>query len=123
VTVEREFTEEQANSLLPALTESLHRIQQAREVILAGAQHVRRSASLDGGGQVSQEYWQALRDTRKGLEWLAEQGIILRDADSGLVDFPSRREGREVFLCWRLGEEQVGFWHPPETGFSGRRPL
>jgi len=70
-----------------------------------------------------QQYWDALTAMRKRLEGWAEQGIILRDAESGLVDFPSRRDGREVFLCWRLGEDRVGFWHPPETGFSGRRPL
>src|SRR5687767_5550762 len=102
MTPDQEFTEEEANSLLPTLSESLQRIQQAREIILAGAEHIRRSASLDGGGTFSQEYWDALQDTRRRLEKLAGQGIILRDADSGLVDFPSRREGREVFLCWRL---------------------
>lgn len=123
MTPEHEFTEEEANSLLPSLSDSLQGIHQAREIILAGAEHIRRSASLDGGGAFSQEYWDALQDMRRRLEELADQGIILRDADSGLVDFPSRREGREVFLCWRLGEDRVGFWHPPDTGFSGRRPL
>lgn len=123
MTPEREFTPDEANNLLPALSESLRDIQQARETILAGAEHIGRSASLDGGGHVSQEYWDALQVMRKRLEDLAEQGLVLRDADSGLVDFPSRREGRDVFLCWRLGEERVEYWHPPETGFSGRRPL
>jgi hypothetical protein len=123
VTGEREFTVEEANVLLPALTESLRQIQQAREVILAGAEHIRRSAALDGGGAPGKEYWAALEAMRKHLEALAEQGIVLRDADSGLVDFPSRREGRDVFLCWRLGEDRVEYWHPPETGFSGRRPV
>jgi hypothetical protein len=123
VSEERAFTEDVANSLLPALSESLQRIQEAREVILAGAEHIRRTATLDGGGQVSQEYWDALQEMRRQLESFAEQGIILRDADSGLVDFPSRRDGQDVFLCWKLGEERVGYWHPPETGFGGRRPL
>jgi hypothetical protein len=123
VSDERAFTEDEANSLLPVLSESLQRIQEAREVILSGAEHIRRTATLDGGGQVSQEYWDALQEMRRHLESFAEQGIILRDADSGLVDFPSRREGHDVFLCWKLGEERVGYWHPPETGFGGRRPL
>jgi hypothetical protein len=123
VSEERAFTEDEANSLLPEISESLHRIQEAREVILAGAEHIRRSATLDGGGQVSQEYWDALQEMRRHLESFAAQGILLRDTDSGLVDFPARRDGRDVFLCWRLGEERVGYWHPPETGFAGRRPL
>jgi hypothetical protein len=120
---DREFSVDEANELLPSLTATLQEIQEAREVILAGAEHIRRSASMDGGGAISQQYWDALTAMRKRLEGLAEMGIILRDAESGLVDFPARREGRDVFLCWRLGEERVGFWHPPETGFSGRRPL
>jgi hypothetical protein len=120
---DREFSVDEANDLLPSLTEALKEIQAARETILAGAEHIRRSASLDGGGAMSQQYWDALTVMRKRLEGLAEQAIVLRDAESGLVDFPSRRDGREVFLCWRLGEERVGSWHPPETGFSGRRPL
>jgi hypothetical protein len=123
VTPEHEFTPDEANDLLPALSESLREIQQARVTILAGAEHISRSASLDGGAPVSQEYWDALQVMRKRLQDLAERGIVLRDADSGLVDFPSRRDGRDVFLCWRLGEERVEYWHPPETGFSGRRPL
>lgn len=120
---EREFTPGEANELLPALSESLREIQQARETILAGAEHIGRSAVLDGGGQVSQEYWDALQEMRRHLESFAAQGILLRDTDSGLVDFPSRRDGRDVFLCWKLGEERVEYWHPPETGFAGRRPL
>lgn len=120
---ERQFTVEEANSALPALSESLKEIQRAREVILEGAEHIRRSASLNGGGEIGKEYWEALQTMRRHIEGLAEQGIILRDADSGLVDFPSHREGRDVFLCWKLGEDRVGFWHPPETGVSGRRPI
>jgi hypothetical protein len=120
---ERQFTVEEANSVLATLSESLRQIQQARGVILDGAEHIRRSAALNGGGEMGQEYWDALQTMRRHLEALTEQGIILRDADSGLVDFPSRRDGRDVFLCWKLGEDRVGFWHPPQTGFSGRRPV
>ena len=52
-----------------------------------------------------------------------ERGAIVKDLDEGLVDFPARREGEEVLLCWRLGEDEVGFWHGLEEGFSGRKPL
>jgi hypothetical protein len=120
---DRQFTVEEANSALSALSDALKEIQRAREVILEGAEHIDRSASLNGGGEMGKEYWEALQTMRRHLEQLTEQGIILRDADSGLVDFPSEREGHDVFLCWKLGEDRVGFWHPPNTGFSGRRPL
>jgi hypothetical protein len=120
---EREFTPEEADRLLPELTESLQRIKAARQVILAGGERLRRSAPLNGGGDISAEYWDALTTLRREVESLSAQGIILRDPESGLVDFPGRVEGEEVFLCWRLGEERVAWWHGPESGFGGRRPL
>jgi hypothetical protein len=120
---EREFTVEEANSLLPALSESLGLIKEARQVVLRGGERIRRSAKTDGGGRQGREYWEALATLRREVEGLTAQGIVLRDAETGLLDFPSRRDGQEVFLCWRLGEDRVGFWHGPESGFSGRRPL
>jgi hypothetical protein len=120
---EREFTVEEANSLLPALSESLGLIREARQVVLRGGERIRRSAKADGGGRQGREYWEALATLRREVEGLTAQGIVLRDAETGLLDFPSRRDGREVFLCWRLGEDRVEFWHGPESGFSGRRPV
>jgi len=119
----RQFTVEEANSLLPALSESLALIKEARQVVLRGGERIRRGAVADGGGRQGREYWDALATLRREVEGLSERGIVLRDAEAGLVDFPSRREGREVFLCWRLGEDRVGHWHGPESGFSGRKPL
>ena len=51
------------------------------------------------------------------------RGAIVKDLDEGLVDFPARREGEEILLCWRLGEDDVAFWHGLEEGFAGRRPI
>jgi hypothetical protein len=120
---DREFTVEEANSLLPALSRSLNQIKEARQVVLHGGERIRRSARWDGGGSQGKEYWDALSTLRREVEAITEQGIVLRDPETGLLDFPSRREGSEVFLCWRLGEDRVGYWHGPETGFTGRRPL
>jgi hypothetical protein len=120
---ERMFSVEDAQALLPGLSESLLAIRKARQSVLAGGERIRRGAPTNGGGAQGVEYWEALATLRKEVESISGQGIILRDADSGLVDFPTMREGREVFLCWRLGEDRVAYWHGPETGFSGRRPL
>jgi hypothetical protein len=57
------------------------------------------------------------------MDKLQEWSIELRDVATGLVDFPAVMEGREAYLCWRLGEEDVAHWHFPEEGFPGRRPL
>jgi hypothetical protein len=70
--------------------------------------------------QVSQALTEAIRED---LDQLAEWGIELKDLSTGLVDFPAMREGRIVYLCWRLGELQVAYWHDLETGFGGRQPL
>lgn len=50
-------------------------------------------------------------------------GCLLKDLDLGLIDFPSMREGRAVYLCWKAGEEEIGYWHPMDEGFGSRRPL
>ena len=63
-------------------------------------------------------------ELRAAVEALTDEGIILRDLDAGLVDFPARLEdGRQFLLCWVLGEPAVEWWHWPDTGFAGRRPL
>jgi hypothetical protein len=60
----------------------------------------------------------------EAAERLEELGVIVKDADRGLVDFPALREnGEEVLLCWQVGEEEIAFWHGVEEGFAGRKPL
>jgi hypothetical protein len=49
--------------------------------------------------------------------------IVLRDVDRGLIDFPALRDGEEVYLCWLVDEDEIGYWHEPGAGFAGRRPL
>jgi hypothetical protein len=50
-------------------------------------------------------------------------GAQVKDLDAGLVDFPAIRDGEDVLLCWRLGEDEIGYWHGLDEGFSGRKPL
>lgn len=120
---ERFFTLEEANAATGRLREVLARIRESRAVVVRSARVVHGRAATNGGGEEGAEYWEALRSLRRDLEGLAAEGIILRDADTGLVDFPCRREGRTVYLCWRPDESHVGFWHEAGAGFGGRRPL
>jgi len=62
-------------------------------------------------------------DATRTLEDVQATGVIVKDLDSGLVDFPSVREGENVLLCWQLGEDEVAFWHGYDDGFAGRRPI
>jgi hypothetical protein len=57
------------------------------------------------------------------LSQLDQTGVLLKGIDEGLLDFPSERDGRVVYLCWRMGEDTISFWHEVDTGFSGRQPL
>ena len=54
---------------------------------------------------------------------LEKLGIAIKSFDEGLIDFPSHRDGREVFLCWKHGEESVEYWHEPDKGYAGRQPI
>jgi hypothetical protein len=120
---ERRFTVEEADAMLPDLRAALERMREARQVILRSAERVQDSVTGNGGGPEGREYADAVELLKSEVERLSAEGLILRDVEGGLVDFPAEREGRVVYLCWRLGEERVGFWHDIETGFPGRRPL
>jgi hypothetical protein len=120
---ERLFTVEEANAALEKLRIALDRIREARQIVLRSGERVRQTAPSDGGGSEGEAYWHALRILRVELEGLAADGIVLRDADTGLVDFPAERDGRVIQLCWRLGEERVAFWHEVDAGFGNRKPL
>lgn len=121
---ERVFTVEEANRLLPELRTSLVRLRDARTTLLRSARRIREVAPADGGGGEAREHHGAMRTLREEVEGMAARGVILRDAQSGLIDFPSRREGRQVFLCWRLDDgDRVSHWHEVHTGFTNRKPL
>ena len=120
---ERRFTPEEANAATAGLRPRLERIKEARRVVIDHGELVRVRVAADGGGSEGSAFYEAIRTLRREVEQLAEDGILLRDPEVGLVDFPAMVEGREGFLCWRLDEERVAFWHPPESGYRGRRPL
>ena len=120
---ERRFTVEEADALLAEVRPCVERLREARRTVVASAKRVARATASNGGGPETAAYRKAQRALRQETERLALLGVVLREAESGLLDFPSERDGSPVFLCWRLGEERVGWWHPPDTGFSGRQPL
>ncbi len=120
---ERLFTVEEANAQLDDLRERLPRIADTRRRLIETSSRIRSSVARDGGGVAGTGWFEAQRSLKADLEELARRGILLRDPESGLVDFPSEVQGRPVFLCWRLGEAAVTHYHDERSGFSGRRPL
>ena len=121
---ERTYTVEEANAMLPSLRERLVRIREARSIMFASAELVKERLERESGGAAADpRYWEAQTTLRTEIERLAAEDILLRDPLTGLVDFPGEREGRRVWLCWKLDEGEVGHWHEIDSGYLGRRPL
>ena len=120
---ERRYTVEEANALLPELRERLARVRESRQALIRASKRITAAVATDGGGVDGKGWFDARRTLRDEVEWLAAQDILLRDSETGLIDFPAERDGEEVYLCWRLGEDEVGWWHDVTTGFIGRKRL
>jgi hypothetical protein len=122
---ERHYTLEQANAALPWVTERIERLREAQALLTEkeARDALSEAAPGNGGGEPGQVVSEGFLELRSALLELQEMEIVLRDLERGLVDFPSLREGREVYLCWVEGEEEIGWWHELEAGYAGRQPL
>jgi hypothetical protein len=130
----RRFTFAEAQNLIPQVDTLLREAvslksdyQEAESVIQAMAQRV----SMMGGMMVDRD--QAIdarnrRDAaasklRAAIEQVQEFGCVIKDLDTGLIDFPTLLRGVEVYLCWKLGEPKIAFWHGVDEGFRGRKVI
>jgi hypothetical protein len=128
---DRLFTLDEAQALLPTVRQLLTEIQAAKgEVDAKGAEMARLLAVTGGNGHIETdlacardavEY--AAGDLQERIAELEDIGVELKGIDEGLCDFPSMREDRVVYLCFRLGEDDIEYWHELDTGFAGRQPL
>ena len=121
----RHYTLQQATAALPWVEERIERLRSARE----GLNDEEARAALaeagpgNGGGDAGRVVSDAFMKLRSALLELRQMEVVLRDLDRGLVDFPALRDGREVYLCWQQGEDEIGYWHETDAGFGGREPL
>ena len=130
---ETSFTLDEANDLLPWLEERFNRMVPIRDELAARQEDLLELLRLRrGNGSASKEedIVGAQRDAdrltqrlQRDLREIARRGIIVQDLGRGLVDFPSNREGREIYLCWLRGEERITHWHETDAGFAGRQRL
>jgi hypothetical protein len=122
---ERHFTRDEANALLPSLKPLLRQLRDAKDELTDEEAHsvLAEAATGNGGGEQGHQVGVAFLEVRRLLETLEESGIVLKDIDRGLVDFPAVIDGREVYLCWELGEDEVDYWHDLSAGYRGRQPL
>ena len=124
----------EAQTLLPLVKTLLRRAQEAgaraseleremqelsQRIFIAGGMHV----NVAQAARRRTEREKALQEARDALGEMDEIGVQVKDLEKGLLDFPSVMEGREVLLCWMQGEDGIGYWHTPEDGFAGRKPL
>jgi hypothetical protein len=120
------FTVDEANALLPTLNILLQDAARYRDSLREKAPRmdpILRAAGANGGGRAGSEYGVEAYNLYLAVERIRELGVILKDLDVGLLDFPHERAGRVVFLCWHPPEERVAFWHEIEAGYAGRQPL
>lgn len=126
------FTPGDAEALLPRIEPLLREIQaMRRELETRERRAVEMQAKVMGNGHT---HGDELAELRRELAALTQAitdriadinalGVLVKDLDSGLIDFLALRQGEEVYLCWQLGEQGIGWWHEIEAGFSGRRPI
>jgi hypothetical protein len=129
----RHFTPEDANAALAEvrpLAEEL--VGHRRTMAAAAAERARLVQQIAGNGgdfdpqeprALEEQFVEAGEAVARCVQQLEHLGVLVKDLDRGLVDFPALREGEEVLLCWEVGEDEVAFWHGIEEGFAGRKPL
>lgn len=122
----RYFTVEEANALLPTLRPMLAALLAARQRIVEAQPALwpmLEKAVGNGGSKKAGALLADFETIQRHAKDIAALGLELKDLNTGLVDFPSKRDGRDVYLCWRYDEPAVAHWHDLETGFAGRQPL
>lgn len=124
--MDKVFTIAEANQLIPLLEEHLAAIKGGKRVLVRTKPEIAKAAAKagHGGGSVAgPHYIRTLEQISRGLQEIHELGVHLKDLEMGLCDFPYMMDGRIVYLCWKLGEQEVRWWHETSTGFRDRQPL
>ena len=120
------FTLAEARAALPLVRDLMTQIQGARREIIDAQPEmwsVLKASVGNGGSKKAGELLGAFERLQSGVRAIQEVGCVIKDLDTGLVDFLHHRNGRQVYLCWRYGEDEIGYWHDIDAGFSGRHPL
>ena len=129
----RHFTPEEANAALEQVGPLVERmVEQRREHLdaLERQEELERRIRGNGGGippatlaETAAEVDRIARSLAQTVDEIADHGAEVKDLDEGLIDFPALRHGETVLLCWKLGEDEIRYWHRIEDGFAGRQEL
>jgi len=131
--VDREFSLEEANAAVAELRPVVERmVEHGRRLAAAQRDQRRLVTRIAGNGGDMQpsdlrELAEAIQHEADAIAACAQEidaaGAQIKSLEEGLLDFPSRREGEEILLCWKLGEDEIRYWHGADEGFAGRKPL
>jgi hypothetical protein len=122
----KRYTLAEARATLPMIKQLMAQAQSARREILRlrpEAWPALSKAASNGGSREAGQLAQQFSRLESGVKGIMAYGVLIKDLDTGLVDFLGERDGHEILLCWRYGEEDILFWHDLQTGFAGRQPI
>ena len=120
------FTLDEANAFVPQLLDLVPKIQKLSVSLnnnFPDIKNARDKAIWNGGSDQGVDYLNAVLKYNDLMRKIEEMGCEVKGIREGLIDFPSLREGREVYLCWRMPEKEILFWHDLNAGFTGRKPI
>jgi len=123
---DKTFSILEARALLPRLRELFEDMRLHRKMLIRLTRHVdraRAAAEYGGGTPYGAAYLEHASAFALAYETVNETGVVVKDVVTGLVDFPHEHQGRIIYLCWKFGEDDLGWWHEVEEGFAGRQPL
>jgi hypothetical protein len=122
---QKHYTRDEARALLPQIREWLDELTVARGHLGTYEQRlaVLLSGGNDVGGEIVNQWVRTFAHLKQTLKEFQRRGILIKELDRGLIDFPAILGGKEVFLCWERGEEDIEFWHDLESGYAGRERL
>jgi hypothetical protein len=122
----RYFTLAEANETLNTIRPLVDEIQAIRQKVLSSHPEVWSTLEKsigNGGNRTLSLLIQDFEQLDALVHSILELGVLIKDINIGLLDFPAVREGREVYLCWQLGEGEIAFWHEVDSGYAGRQPI
>ena len=121
------FTVKSANEILPIIIKKYEYAKKQKDLIIKTEQELTHSMSTENSlidyAKLKQKLNSVVTKFYQSLEDLENTGVVVKQLDQGLLDFPAKRFDQEIWLCWKEGETEVKFWHEKDSGFMGRKPI
>ena len=121
------FTVKSANEILPIIIKKYEYAKKQKDLIIKTEQELTQSMSTENSlidyATLKQKLNSAVTKFYQSLEDLENTGVVVKQLDQGLLDFPAKRFDQEIWLCWKEGETEIKFWHEKDSGFMGRKPI